>query len=67
MLFLKDQEVELVSEEDVKAESEPNIESAKNKLWNGSRRNMMEQSTIDYLKTYLISVYFMYFLRICLL
>ena len=46
-LSLKDQEVELGLEEDVKAESEPNIESANNKLCNGSRRNTMELSITD--------------------
>ncbi len=47
ILFSRDQEAELVLEEDVKAESVLNTESANNKLWNGSRRNMMELFTID--------------------
>ena len=47
ILFSRDQEAELVLEEDVKAESVLNTESANNKLWNGSRRNMMEPFTID--------------------
>ena len=45
--FLKDQEAELVLEEDAKAESELSTESVKNKLWNGSRRNMMVLSTTE--------------------
>ena len=46
-LSLSDQEAELVSEEDAKAESELNTELARKTLWNGSRRNMMELSTTD--------------------
>jgi len=45
--FLKDPEVELVSEEDAKAELELNTESAKMKPWNGSRKSMMEPSITD--------------------
>jgi len=47
ILFSRDQEAELVLEEDVKAESVLNTESANNKLWNGSRRNMMVLSTTE--------------------
>ena len=47
ILSLKDQEVELALEEDAKAESELSTESVKNKLWNGSRRNMMVLSTTE--------------------
>jgi hypothetical protein len=47
MLSLKDQEAELALEEDAKAELVLNTELANKKLWNGSRRNMMEPFTID--------------------
>ena len=47
-LFLKDQEVELVLEEDVNQELELNTESPKMKLWNGSEENMMVQSITDH-------------------
>ena len=61
-LFLKDLEAELVLEEDANQESEPNTESQKIKLWNGSEENMMVLSTTDicYLfKTYLFHSYFL--------
>lgn len=54
MLSLRDQEAELVLEEDAKAESVQNTESQRMKLWNGSEENMMELSTTDKLKYYLI-------------
>ena len=47
ILSLKDQEAELALEEDAKAELVLNTELANKKLWNGSRRNMMELFTID--------------------
>jgi hypothetical protein len=47
ILSLKDQEAELALEEDAKAELVLNTELANKKLWNGSRRNMMEPFTID--------------------
>lgn len=43
----KDQEAELVLEEDAKAESVLNTESQKTKLWNGSEENTMVPSTTD--------------------
>ena len=46
-LFLKDQEAELVLEEDVNPELELNTEFQKKKLWNGSEENMMEPFTTD--------------------
>ncbi len=46
-LFLKDQEAELVLEEDVNQELVLNIEFLKIKLWNGSEENMMELSITD--------------------
>jgi hypothetical protein len=46
-LFSKDQEAELVLEEDVKAKLELSTELANNKLWNGSRRNMTVLFTTD--------------------
>jgi type II secretory pathway component HofQ len=46
---LKDQEAELVSEEDVNRELERNTESQKIKLCNGLEENMMVPFTIDYL------------------
>jgi hypothetical protein len=54
-LFLNDQEAELDLEEDVNPELEPNIESQKIKLWNGSEENMMVPSITDifiYLKIF---------------
>ena len=46
-LFLKDQEAELVLEEDANPELEPSIESQKMKPWNGSEENMMVPFTTD--------------------
>ena len=56
----KGQEAELDSEEDVNQESEPNTESQKIKLWNGSEENMMEPSITDniYLFKQSILLYF---------
>jgi hypothetical protein len=49
MLFLKDQEAELVLEEDANQESVLSTELLKKTPWNGLEENMMELSTIDYL------------------
>ena len=46
-LSLKDLEAESVSEEDANQESEPNTESQKTKLWNGSEENTMVLSITD--------------------
>jgi len=45
--FSKDQEAELVSEEDVNPELELNTESQRIKPWNGSEENMMVPYTTD--------------------
>ena len=47
MLSLKDQEVESVLEEDARPELEPNTESEKKKLWNGSEESTMEPFTTE--------------------
>jgi frataxin-like iron-binding protein CyaY len=47
MLSSKDQEAELVLEEDAKAQLVLNTELANKKLWNGSKRNTMVLFTID--------------------
>jgi hypothetical protein len=47
MLSSKDQEAELVLEEDAKAQSVLNTELANKKLWNGSKKNTMVLFTID--------------------
>jgi hypothetical protein len=67
ILSLKDQEAELALEEDAKAELVLNTELANKKLWNGSRRNMMEPFTIDQIfniqylfKSYVNSIYIRY-------
>ena len=44
---LKDQEAELVLEEDANQKLELNTESPKMKPWNGSEENMMVLSTTD--------------------
>ncbi len=45
--FLKDQEAESVSEEDVNPELEPSIEFRRKMPWNGSEESMMVPSTTD--------------------
>ena len=45
--FLKDQEAELVSEEDANQESEPSTEFQRMKPWNGSEENMTVPFTTD--------------------
>jgi len=52
----RDQEAELASAEDAKAESELSIESAKSKLWNGSKRSTMEPSIIDLCKIFKLNL-----------
>ena len=52
MLFLKDQEVELVLEEDANQELVLNTESPKTKLWNGSEENMMVPFIIDSIRSF---------------
>lgn len=46
-LSLKDQEAELVSEEDANPELEPSTEFQKMTPWNGSEENMMVLFTTD--------------------
>jgi hypothetical protein len=46
-LSSRDQEAELVLEEDANPESEPNIEFPRKTPWNGSEENMMVPSTTD--------------------
>jgi hypothetical protein len=53
----KGQEAELDSEEDVNQESEPNTESQKIKLWNGSEENMMVLSITDHCNLFKLRIY----------
>lgn len=45
------------SEEDAKAELVLNTELVKKMLWNGSKRNMMEQSIIDLYKIFKLNIH----------
>jgi hypothetical protein len=54
---LKDQEAELVFEEDVNQELELNTEFPKMKLWNGSEENMMVLSITDYCNLFKLRIY----------
>ena len=56
MSSLKDQEAESDLEEDARPELEQNIKSAKNKLCNGSGKNMMVPSITDYLKIHYLTI-----------
>ena len=54
----------MVLEEDAKAESELSTESVKNKLWNGSRRNMMVLSITEMIMKLTMSGYIVIFIWI---
>jgi hypothetical protein len=70
-LSSKDQEAELVLEEDAKAKLVLNIELANKKPWNGSKRNTMELSITELYRIFKhfillnINILFEYYILVC--